>query len=115
MTPRRPVTIVVQGPANSTYVLPCVHPSRTCYHSHPSVDRPTTSYKEYALKRLICCCVAATLLVGCAKDDKQAAAAGPKPSRFQEQKQTVTATVDAVDPKTRMVTLRGENGESVTF
>jgi Cu/Ag efflux protein CusF len=54
-------------------------------------------------------------LVGCAKDDKQAAAAGPKPSDFQEQKQTVTATVEAVDSKTRMVTLRGEDGGAVRF
>src|SRR4051812_11559106 len=53
-------------------------------------------------------------MVGCAKDEKQAAA-GPKPSRFMEQKQTMTATVEAVDPKTRMVTLRGNGGESATF
>src|SRR4051812_5236828 len=67
------------------------------------------------MKRLLLCCgMAAILLVGCAKDDKQATA-GPKPSSFQEQKQTMTATVDAVDPATRMITLRGQDGDSATF
>ncbi len=71
------------------------------------------------MKQFILCCMAAAAIftVGCAKDDKQpAAATGPKPSRFEEQKQTMTATVTAVDPKTRMITLRDVDGETaVTF
>jgi hypothetical protein len=74
------------------------------------------------MKRLILCgCLAmATLLVGCAKDDKQAAAAtggaaGPKPGHFEQQTQTITATVEAVDPQTRMVTLGGEDGGAMRF
>jgi hypothetical protein len=60
--------------------------------------------------------MAGILLIGCAKDDKQAASgAGPKPSRFEEQRQTMTAKVEAVNPATRMVTLRGEDGGAVTF
>jgi hypothetical protein len=69
------------------------------------------------MKQLILCCLtmAAILMVGCAKDDK-ATATGPKPSRFEEQKQTMTATVTAVDPKTRMVTLKDVDGDTaVTF
>src|SRR5690242_8524815 len=70
------------------------------------------------MKQLILCslAMAAICMVGCAKDDKDATATGPKPSRFEEQKQTMTATVTAVDPKTRMLTLKDVDGDtSVTF
>jgi capsule polysaccharide export protein KpsC/LpsZ len=70
------------------------------------------------MKQIFLCCLAtaAILMVGCAKDDKSATATGPKPSRFEEQKQTMTATVQAIDPKTRMLTLKDVDGDtSVTF
>jgi hypothetical protein len=68
------------------------------------------------MKRIITCCLAMVVLVGCAKDQKESpAATGPKPSLFQEQKQTITATVAAIDYPTRMVTLRGETGNELTF
>jgi hypothetical protein len=69
------------------------------------------------MKQIFLCCLtmAAILMVGCAKDDK-ATATGPKPSRFEEQKQTMTAIVTAVDPKTRMLTLKDVDGDTaVTF
>jgi Cu/Ag efflux protein CusF len=53
------------------------------------------------------------LMAGCAKD--QAASAKAKPSYFEDQRQTITATVEAVDQKTRMITLRGEKGKAATF
>ena len=42
-------------------------------------------------------------------------AATDKPSMSTSQSVTVTATVDAIDHETREVTLRGPEGESVTF
>ena len=58
-------------------------------------------------------------LPGCSKDKKEATAAsqppGEKPSYFEQQKQTITATVEAIDYKTRVVTLRGSEGDRTTF
>jgi len=74
------------------------------------------------MKRLIPCCVAVIILAGCAKDQKEPAAAAdsaasaqPKPSYYEEQKQTLTATVEAIDPSTRTVSLRGDAGKTLTF
>ena len=71
------------------------------------------------MKRLITCGMALIVLAGmagCAKDQKKpAASADAKPSYYAEQKQALTATVEAIDHKTRMVTLRGERGNVVTF
>jgi len=67
------------------------------------------------MTRLITCWLAAILVVGCSKDEKPTVATGPKPSYFQDQKQTVTATVTAINYGTRRVTLRGEKGNEVSF
>jgi len=67
------------------------------------------------MTRLITCWLAAILVVGCSKDEKPPVATGPKPSYFQDQKQTVTATVTAINYGTRRVTLRGEKGNEVSF
>ena len=74
------------------------------------------------MKRLIPCCVAVIILAGCAKDQKEPAAAAdsaasaqPKPSYYEEQKQTLTATVEAIDPSTRTVSLHGDAGKTLTF
>jgi len=58
---------------------------------------------------------------GCTKDQKEptaAAAASEKsanPAYFAQQKRSMTATVEAIDPATRRVTLRGPEGNALSF
>src|SRR5262245_4319519 len=59
------------------------------------------------MKRLVTCCMAMILLSGCAKNKK--------PTYYDEQKRTLTATVEAIDPKTRPVTLRGDEGNELSL
>jgi hypothetical protein len=47
--------------------------------------------------------------------EKKAAKEGEKPSIEESTLVTVTATVEAIDQKTRMVTLKGPQGNTVTF
>jgi hypothetical protein len=47
--------------------------------------------------------------------EKKAAKAGEKPTIEESTLVTVTATVEAIDQKTRMVTLKGPQGNMVTF
>ena len=47
--------------------------------------------------------------------EKKAAKEGEKPALEQSSLVTVTATVEAIDQKTRMVTLKGPEGNTITF
>ena len=82
------------------------------------------------MKYLAALCVTSLLLTGCTKDkphdpapaaassssaDVAAAATGaPRHLEVADQK-SITATVEAIDPETRMVTLRGPQGNTLTF
>jgi Cu/Ag efflux protein CusF len=57
--------------------------------------------------------VVLTALAGCTKD--QSASAKAKPSYFEDQRETITATVEAINPVSREITLRGEKGKVSTF
>jgi len=63
-------------------------------------------------QRLVAClapCLALCLVTGCSSDK------GPKPSRFEQATTTINATVEAIDPDKRTVTLRGPTGGAVTL
>jgi hypothetical protein len=63
-------------------------------------------------------CLVSLLVTACTKETpKQPApqAEGPKPRYFQESRESTTATVEAVDQTTRMVTVKNEAGDLITF
>src|SRR5262245_56150399 len=81
---------------------------------------PLPQEKENVMKRLAQLCLTLLCLsfvvaiAGCASNKDSSSAA--KPSYFEDQNQSVTATVEAIDPSTRVITLRGvESGKVRTF
>ena len=71
-------------------------------------------------RRAAAAIVVAILVVvpaGCSKDQKEPAASWQpaEPGFSEQQRRSLTATVEAIDPKTRMVTLRGPEGNALTF
>src|SRR4051794_22723574 len=60
-------------------------------------------------------CVALFVIVGCASSNDSTTTDKAKPSYFEDQKQSVNATVSAVDYKTRNIKLRGESGKEFSF
>jgi Cu/Ag efflux protein CusF len=61
------------------------------------------------------CLALVVLAPGCKKDTDNMSAAGPKPSYFSEDRQKATATVESVNPDTREITIKNQDGEIWTL
>jgi len=67
-----------------------------------------------AIRTVVALGLALVLFVGCKKDTDNASAAA-KPSYFSEDRKTTTATVQSVDPATREITIKNQEGEIWTL